>query len=93
MPQEGTLTVRTRRAEGKGADAVILEVSDTGMGIPKEIQSKLFEPFFTTKEAGNGTGLGLSLVYEIVKKHDGTIEIESEVGKGTKFVVKMLCGV
>jgi two-component system NtrC family sensor kinase len=87
MPEGGTLTVRTRKSEGQEANPVLLEVSDTGTGIPKEIQSKIFEPFFTTKEVGKGTGLGLSLVYEIVKKHDGTIEIESELGQGTKFII------
>lgn len=71
----------------KGVQSSIeIAITDTGMGIPEEIKNKIFNPFFTTKEVG-GTGLGLSLVYEIVQKHGGTIEFESEVGKGTMFHV------
>lgn len=66
---------------------VMLEVSDTGTGIPKEIQQKIFEPFFTTKQADKGTGLGLSTVYGIVTKSDGVIALESEIGKGSCFQI------
>ncbi len=60
-----------------------LAISDSGIGIPKEIQHKIFEPFFTTKEVGKGTGLGMAMVYGIMKNHHGRVYIDSEVGKGT----------
>jgi len=62
-----------------------LAVSDSGIGIPKDIQKKIFEPFFTTKEIGKGTGLGLAMVYGIMQNHHGAVHVESEVGKGTTF--------
>ena len=64
---------------------VVVTVSDTGIGIPEEIKEKIFEPFFTTKEVGKGMGLGLSILYGIVKEFQGEIEIESVPGKGTVF--------
>jgi PAS domain S-box-containing protein len=85
MSEHGTLTIRTLLNK----KWVEIQVKDTGTGIPKEIQSKIFEPFFTTKDVGKGTGLGLSLVYEIVQKHQGSIELESEVGTGSLFKVKL----
>jgi PAS domain S-box-containing protein len=79
----GTITVRT----GQDDSAVWIEVQDTGKGIKPEHLSHIFEPFFTTKPVGKGTGLGLSLAYGIVKKHNGSIEVKSEVGQGTLFKV------
>jgi signal transduction histidine kinase len=66
-------------------DHVVVTVSDTGIGIPEEIKEKIFEPFFTTKELGKGMGLGLSILYGIVKEYGGEIDIESVPGKETTF--------
>jgi signal transduction histidine kinase len=69
----------------KDADRVVAEVSDSGVGMSKDVQNKLFEPFFTTKPVGKGTGLGTSISYGIVRGYDGTIDIESQPGKGATF--------
>ena len=63
--------------------------TDTGCGIPLDIQDKIFEPFFTTKPPGKGTGLGLSIVYGVIQRHGGTIEAESLPGCGTTFTVTL----
>jgi signal transduction histidine kinase len=63
--------------------------ADTGRGIDEELKDKLFDPFFTTKVPSQGTGLGLSICYSIIKDHGGTIEIESEKNKGTRFIIKI----
>lgn len=68
--------------------SIIVAISDTGKGIPKDIVEKIFEPFFTTKKVGKGTGLGMSISYGIVKDYGGTIDVKSEVGKGTTFELK-----
>lgn len=85
IDQQGTITISTRQE----AASVILVVEDTGKGIPPELLSKIYDPFFTTKEVGKGTGLGLSISYDIVQKHGGEITVESEVGVGTSFTVKL----
>lgn len=64
-------------------------ISDTGVGMSEELQSRIFDPFFTTKDVGEGTGLGLSISYGIIESHQGNIEIESEVGRGTRFIVTL----
>ncbi|MBX5228628.1 response regulator [Rhizobium sp. NLR9b] len=98
MPDGGTLTLRTRNLTAADVaafnysympaeDMVLVEVADTGTGIAPEIMDKIFEPFFTTKDVGKGTGLGLAMVYGIVKQSGGYIQPESEVGKGTTFRV------
>ncbi|RLC73961.1 MAG: hypothetical protein DRI52_00840 [Chloroflexi bacterium] len=85
MPQGGTLRLITRSL----GDEVHIIFSDTGIGIPPENIKRIFDPFFTTKEVGQGTGLGLSVSYGIVEQHGGTIEVKSEVGVGTTFIVKL----
>ena len=97
MPDGGLLQISTRRivhAEHspeprlhsmKPGEYVLLEVSDTGSGIPAEFKQHIFEPFFTTKSAGKGTGLGLSMAYGIIQQHQGLIDVESEPGLGATF--------
>ena len=81
------LKIKSFSADGQ----VVVTVSDTGKGIPAEIMDKIFEPFFTTREVGQGTGLGMSVSYRIISDYGGTIEIESEVDKGTTFTLKFPC--
>jgi two-component system NtrC family sensor kinase len=85
MPQGGTLGIRLT-AEDKRA---VVRVSDTGTGIKPEHMAHIFDPFFTTKGIGKGTGLGLSISYAIVKEHEGHIEVESEVGRGSTFTITL----
>lgn len=83
--QEGTLTIKTISRNG----IVEIQFSDTGCGMSKEHLSKIFTPFFTTKETGKGTGLGLAISYGIIQSHGGEIEVESEIGKGSTFRIKL----
>ncbi|MFN3966646.1 MAG: ATP-binding protein [Endomicrobiia bacterium] len=95
MPEGGKLTIKTESpsyppfSKEEEVGFIEITVSDTGIGMSEEVKKRIFEPFFTTKEVGKGTGLGLSLVYEIVQKHNGKIEVESEVGKGTTFKIML----
>jgi two-component system NtrC family sensor kinase len=89
MPDGGELHVETRWRPGGPNTAGNLQIAfrDTGVGIAAENLSKIFEPFFTTKKVGEGTGLGLSVSYGIVKEHGGNIKIESVAGQGSTFVI------
>jgi len=91
MAEGGTLTVAAKR---KAGDDKFLDVtiSDTGCGIAEEDKERIFDPFFTTKEEGKNVGLGLSVVYGIITRHNGTIELDSEPGKGSTFKVSLPCG-
>ena len=84
-PAGGRIWVSTRVTDG----LAILEVSDTGHGIPDSQQKEIFEPFFSTKEPGRGTGLGLFIVSQIVQEHHGRVEVESEEGRGTTLRVSL----
>ena len=69
---------------------MVIEVRDNGTGIPESVKAKIFQPFFTTKPTGEGTGLGLSLSYDIITKgHGGTLTVESTTTQGTQFVIKL----
>ena len=83
MPKGGWLSITTRT----DADAVTVQVGDTGAGIPAEHLSRIYDPFFTTKSLGQGTGLGLSITYGIVREHDGSMACDSRVGEGTRFTL------
>jgi len=72
-----------------GDEMAVVEIEDTGKGIPKDVLPRIFEPFFTINKSTNATGLGLSMVNLIVDRHQGSIDVESEVNKGTKFIVKL----
>ena len=97
MPEGGTLTISAENEmvetsfdseqAVKPGFYVVIKVTDTGTGIPREILDKIFEPFFTTKEMGKGTGLGLATVLGIVKSHGGVVQVQTEVNKGTTFVI------
>ncbi len=85
IKETGVITIRT----GAANDWVWIEIGDNGVGIAPENLTRIFEPFFTTKAVGQGTGLGLSLSYNIVNKHGGRIEVDSELGNGTRFTVHL----
>jgi two-component system NtrC family sensor kinase len=88
MPQGGKVTVVSRFLEA-GSHPIEIMIRDTGQGIPQENLNKIFMPFFTTKKIGQGTGLGLAIAYGIVKMHRGSIDVQSKVGEGTTFWVKL----
>ena len=85
MAGGGTLTIKTMLEEG----SITVVVTDTGTGIPESLKKRIFDPFFTTKEAGKGTGLGLAICHDMIEKYQGSIDVESEEGKGTTFTIKL----
>ena len=85
MPDGGVLKIASR----KNGDSVLVEVSDTGVGIPQQNITKIFEPFFTTKEIGKGTGLGLAVCYGILTEHEGHLDVQSTPGVGTTFTISL----
>jgi signal transduction histidine kinase len=95
-PERGSIIITTgldsdieySESENK-PDMIMVSISDTGAGIPNDIIDKIFDPFFTTKPVGDGTGLGLAICHRIVEEHNGSIDVASEVGKGTTFTIKL----
>jgi two-component system NtrC family sensor kinase len=85
MPEGGTLDVSLKETD----DKLVITMRDSGEGIPEENIGRIFDPFFTTKPEGEGTGLGLSVSYGIISRHRGLIEVESEVGIGTTFIISL----
>ncbi|WP_035468554.1 sensor histidine kinase [Algoriphagus mannitolivorans] len=79
------ITLRSRAYQ----EHVVIEIEDNGPGMPEHVKQRIFEPFFTTKAVGKGTGLGLSIVYSIIENHKGTLEVETEEGKGTTFIITL----
>jgi signal transduction histidine kinase len=85
MEEKGTLTISSRLRDG----SVEVLIADTGPGIAAGQVDRIFDPFFTTKESGQGTGLGLSIAYGIMRKHNGSIAVESVPGRGSTFIVRL----
>ena len=85
IDKQGTIKLKT----GIENNQIKISISDTGCGMPEEIRTHIFEPFFTTKAVGKGTGLGLSIAYGIIEKHKGTIEVTSQAGAGTEFIINL----
>jgi signal transduction histidine kinase len=90
-----TVTIKTfmpadsKIVSGKAVRMVSISIADNGTGIPIGLRKKIFQPFFTTKPTGQGTGLGLSLSYDIIKAHGGDLSLESEPGQGTSFLIQL----
>jgi len=87
--EKGLLTINTSLIELKNQQWVVIEITDNGKGMPREVRKKIFDPFFTTKPVGVGTGLGLSVSFSIIEKHNGKIKVASEEGVGTTFTIRL----
>ncbi|RJQ80082.1 MAG: response regulator [Desulfobacteraceae bacterium] len=85
IESRGEIRIKTQHLD----DCVQIHISDTGCGIPDHHLQRIFEPFFTTKEVGKGTGLGMNIAYNIIKKHGGDIKVQSQVGQGTQFTIRL----
>jgi len=83
--EKGKITVKTRR----NADWAEIYIGDSGKGIPEEIRGKIFDPFFTTKEVGKGTGQGLAISHRVISKHNGNLNFETQIDKGTTFIIRL----
>ena len=82
---EGTIAIKTYTDD----DYAVIRIKDSGSGMTEEVKTHIFEPFFTTKDVGEGTGLGLSISYGIIEKHKGKIEVDSQPGVGTEFIIRI----
>jgi two-component system NtrC family sensor kinase len=87
MQGEGRLMLKTSLS--KDGEDLVIDITDTGPGIKEEDMKKIFDPFFSTKEVGHGTGLGLAICYSIIRKHQGTIEVQSTYGEGATFSIRL----
>jgi len=93
-PEKGSIIIRTEN-DGDAGDGdrcpekIRVSVSDTGSGVSSDLIDKIFDPFLTTKPVGEGTGLGLAICHKIVEEHQGSIDVESEDGKGTTFIIRL----
>ena len=82
---EGEIAIKTWQKD----NTIFISFRDSGTGMPEEVKAHIFEPFYTTKQVGKGTGLGLSISYGIIEKHNGSIEVKSDVGNGTEFIITL----
>ena len=87
--EHGDVWITIKKDEKYAAKYARIEIRDNGKGMSEETKNKIFNPFFTTKPVGQGTGLGLSISYKVIKNHNGIIDVQSEVGKGTTFTIKL----
>ena len=87
IKKDGKITIETKKVNAD--QHVEISIQDTGGGIPEDVIPKIFDPFFTTKDVGKGTGLGLSISHEIIEQHQGKIEVKSQIGEGTTFIITL----